>query len=255
MKTKQSVRLISASPLWLVSKGIRYSHNTHDKSDTSDTTACPKCGGDMKRYYSDECPVIICEKCHYLQIGLTPLGPKDFALIKRVGFKHKHESVLEFAQLVFHVDMTQKALLEESRHRIAISQTVTSSRYALNKIDIKLDTSYDKEIDEDLNIIKQMITKHLNNNKPLDKVSKLLPQAFIYTMQLQFNLRSLLNFLRLRLAKDAHIDIRLVAYMIFSSLTDEYQELILCDEVIKSHIDKIKDENLKQYINPEKDSL
>ena len=251
MQTKQSVKLTSASPLWLVSNAIRYSHNTHDKSDMSEDNKCLKCGSEMNKYYAEECPVLMCRSCYFTQIGLTPIGPKDFDLIKRVGFKHKHESVLEFAQIVFDVAMTQKALLEESRHRIAVSQTVTSSRYALKKIDIIMDTSYDEEIDEDLEIIRQMVVKHLNNNKALDKVSKLLPQAFIYTMQLQFNLRSLLSFLRLRLSKDAHIDIRLVAYMMFLSLTDDYKELVLCDEVIASHLEKIKEDNLKQYIHSE----
>ena len=238
MKTKQEVKLLFTSPLWLIANAIRYSHSNHDKSDSAiiiknpDKCSCPRCNGKVEIFDG----YVECIECDYGAEAINHIGHKDLELIKRVGFKYKHESVLEFGQIVFHVAMSQKALLEESRHRIGLSQTVTSSRYALRKIDIQMEPTHDEEIDKDLEVIKQIIEKHLKDKKSLDKVSKLLPQAFIYTMQLQFNLRSLLHFLRLRLSPDAHIDIRSVAYMMFKELPIEYKELVLCDEQIAKQV-------------------
>ncbi len=204
MQTKQQVRLLHISPLWLIANGIRYSHATWDKSDSVAIDNINK-----------------------------EIGEKDFELIKRVGFNLKHESVLEMSQIVFDVRMSQKALLEESRHRIGVSQVVTSSRYALKKIEIEMELTGDEEIDKDLELIKQIVIKRLKQGKSLDKVSKLLPQAFIYTLQIQFNLRSLLHFLRLRLDKAAHRDIRIIALKMVEALPGEWVELILEDKEVE----------------------
>ena len=240
MKTKQSVKLVSATPLYLISEGIRYSHANHDKSDTTEYGTCLKCDSMMKTYYTKGFCVSKCVGCGYTQASDTPIGSNDFDLIKRVGFKMKHESVLEFGTLIFDVNMTTKSLLEESRHRIGISKTVTSSRYALNKIDIIFEPTDDKDIDKDMEWWKERIIKRLKENKSLDKVSMMLPQAFIYSMQWQFNLRSLLHFLRLRTGKEAHINIRTIANMIIDSLPDDYKELVLLDEKIKKNYEKFK---------------
>ena len=228
MKTKQSVKLISATPLWLIANAIRYSHNNHHLSDTDDA---------RKQYINDN---IIESGDYNYSVAENIIGEKDFNLIKRVGFKMKHESVLEFGTLIFDVNMTTKSLLEESRHRIGISKTVTSSRYALNKIDIIFEPTDDKDIDEDMEWWKKRIIKRLKENKSLDKVSMMLPQAFIYSMQWQFNLRSLLHFLRLRTGKEAHINIRTIANMIIDSLPDDYKELVLLDQKIKENYEKFK---------------
>ena len=219
METKQSVKLIYSSPVALISNAIRYSHSNHNLSDS-------------KFFYIEGKAIDII------------VGEKDFNLIKRVGFKMKHESVLEFGTLIFDVKMSTKALLEESRHRVGISKTVTSSRYALNKIDILFELTNDKEIDDDLEWWKHQIETRLKQNKPLDKVSKMLPQAFIYSMQWQFNLRSLLHFLRLRLTKEAHIDIRIIAKLLIDALPNDYRELVLLDNKIKENYDIIN--NLKK---------
>jgi len=217
METKQSVKLKYATPVKYISEAIRYSHSNHNLSDT-EKAEC-------------ECD----EDC------INVIGEKDFALIKRVGIKMKHSSVLEFGTFIFDVDLSTKALLEESRHRIGISKTVTSSRYALNKIEIIFEPTDDKDIDDDLEWWRHQIKMRITQNKPLDKVSKMLPQAFIYSMQWQFNLRSLLHFLRLRLTKEAHIDIRIIALMIVDELPDKYKELVMLDEKIKENYLKQKE--------------
>jgi len=217
MKTKQSVKLQFVTPVKYIASAIRYSHSNHHLSDTK-----------------------IAELESFFKIDINELyneviGEKDFNLIKRVGFKHKHESVLEFGTFIFDVNLSTKALLEESRHRIGISKTVTSSRYALNKIDILFEPTDDIDIDDDLEFWKEKVIYRIKENKPLDKVSKMLPQAFIYSMQWQFNLRSLLHFLRLRLTKEAHIDIRIIAKLIIDELPNKYRELVFLDDKIKEN--------------------
>jgi len=243
MKTKQSVELIHYTPLWVVANAIRYSHSNHDKSDTKTVKVCPACEQNVDIEYIDQ--EFKCNSCGEVftkHKEIIVLGPKDFDLIKRVGMKMKHESVLEFGTLVFDVKMSTKALLEAERHRVGISMTVTSSRYALNKIEILFEPTGDPEIDDDLEWWKHQIEMRLKQNKPLDKVSKMLPQAFIYSMQLQFNLRSLLHFLRLRLTKEAHEDIRRIAIMLVKALPDDYQKLVFLDEKIKSNYIKLKND-------------
>ena len=206
MKTKQEVKLLYISPLSLISNAIRYSHYTFDKSDTKD---------------------------------LNFIGKKDLELIKKIGFKLKHESVLEHSIIVFHLKLSQKALLEATRHRIGISWTVTSSRYALRKINIENEFTGDNDIDNFITEFIKKIKNLLENKKPMDIVSKLLPQSFLYTAQVTFNLRSLINFLKLRLNKNAHRDIRIIAYKMFEELPNDYKQLILVDETINKNLNNI----------------
>jgi len=225
MKTKQKVKLKYYTPIKYISEAIRYSHSNHHLSDTEKTEI-------LKMFYEGyEC----CEDF------VNVIGDKDFDLIKRIGFKHKHESVLEFGTFIFDVKLSTKALLEESRHRISVSKTVTSSRYALNKIDILFEPTDDKDIDKDMKKWKKKIIKRLNQNKPLDKVAEMLPQAFIYSMQWQFNLRSLLHFLRLRLTREAHRDIRLIAFMLINELPEKYKELVMLDDEISLNYKRFKE--------------
>lgn len=252
MQTKQKAQLTYITPLWSIANAIRYSRYNHDKSDTAkiiilhqkinhikeleDKITCPKCSEHLifdsfeREFYCTNCKESYSIEYH--------IGKKDFELIKKVGFKMKHESVLEFCNLIFDVKLSQKALLELSRHRIGISLTVSSSRYMLKKLkDIEFEPTNDEEINKDLEVIKSIVKKHLQANKSLDDVSKLLPQAFIYHMQLEFNIRSFLHFLKLRLHKDAHRDIRIIAKLMFDSLPELYKELILTDEEVKKLIE------------------
>lgn len=101
------VKLLHNSPLWLAAHSCRMSQDNHEKSDTIDT---------------------IC-------------GPKDAALIERVGNKLKHASILEQLVYTFDIDGVSRALLQElARHRHQ-SLTVKSSRYTLAK-DLKNENSF-----------------------------------------------------------------------------------------------------------------
>jgi thymidylate synthase (FAD) len=232
--SKQLVELTYITPLWVIAKGIRYSHDNHHLSDTEKNKADYLLAKNLR---DEEIDVI--ELDHYI-------GPRDYNLIKRIGFHQNHQSVLEHSLIVFNVKMTTKALLEESRHRISVSQTVTSSRYALDIIDIEYSkVNDDEKIDNFLENYRQACIKLIDSyrnekgkisKKDMDNLAMILPQAFIYKMQLTFNLRSLLHFLELRLSKSAHWSIREIAKQVFEALPKDYQGLILEQERIKREL-------------------
>ena len=144
--------------------------------------------------------------------------------------------------IIFNVNLTQKALLEASRHRYNISMTVTSSRYALDSMGIEFEPIEDKEYNKVLSELNENIKYLLSkgNRRDFDNLAELLPQAFIYKMQVSFNLRSLVHFLSLRIHPSSHRDIRIIAKRIIDELPDKYKELVLLDENIAKNYEKYK---------------
>jgi len=242
-----SVKLIHITPLWLISNGIRYSHNNHNLSDSywvdGMGTECIYCGSqELEESINKDgsTNASICKSCgSNLQ---HHIGSKDFNLIKRVGFHMNHSSVLEHSLIVFDIELSTKALLEFTRHRVGISYTVTSSRYALDTMGIEFEDTKDHRINTILNNIKLEVDELLENSskKDFDQLAMLLPQAFIYKMQVSFNLRSLVHFLKLRTNKSAHYSIRKIAFQMIDALPLEYQELVLLDEKIKKDYEKLR---------------
>jgi len=224
----KNVKLIYASPLWLISNGCRYSHNNHHLSDSKD---------------------------------INNLGSKDFNLIKKVGFKYKHESILEHSLLVFHIECSRAVLQEISRHRLQ-SLTVKSTRYTLKELkdenffvyssgriddwQIKNASKYlvftgDEVIDElSMNHLENL-RYLLNLNKSNDVAKYVLPEAFKTSLQLSINLRSLLNLLELRTNKDALWEFREIAFQIIDELPNDYRELVLENEKIRRNYEKYKE--------------
>ena len=225
MKTKQEVKLLFSSPLWLISNGIRYSHNNHNKSDSEDIKLVN--GMELEAFPN-----------------FGSIGEKDYDLIKRIGFHMNHSSTLEHSLIVYHLKLTTKALLEFSRHRIGLSMTVTSSRYSLGSMGIEFEPTGDVIIDTHLKDLKDKLdylVEHASK-KQFDRLAELLPQAFLYKGQFTFNLRSLVHFLELRTNKSAHRDIIIIAYKMFESLPDDYKDLILCNKTILKQIEQIEKE-------------
>jgi thymidylate synthase (FAD) len=100
------------TPLWVASEAIRECWQSQDKSDTEEVEAC-SCG---------ECKPVV--KC----------GPKDLALIDRIGNKFKHASTLEHLTYSFRIENISRAVLQElARHRMA-SLSVKSTRYTLKEL-------------------------------------------------------------------------------------------------------------------------
>jgi thymidylate synthase ThyX len=98
MKEKLQCDLLFATPLWLASNATRMSHDSHHHSDT-----------DLS-YISGKCPPYT--------------GDKDKDLIKRIGVKLKHESIMEMIDYHWDVEMNTKTLLAFSRHRVGVSLTM-----------------------------------------------------------------------------------------------------------------------------------
>lgn len=140
--------------------------------------------------------------------------------IKKVALQHKHSSVLEFANFIFNITASTKVLLEMTRHRIA-SYGCKSTRYTLNKGEIVFESTGDDWADMQLELWKRTIEIGVNAGKSNEVTSLLLPQAYQYRWTVQFNARSLKNFLDLRRAKSAHFHIRDVAEAMFQSLPNE----------------------------------
>ena len=184
-------KLLHYTPLIYASSAIRQSHDNHHLSDSA---------GDV-------------------------IGEKDRDLIDRVGNKLKHSSTLEFLNYIWELELSTKTLLALSRHRIGISLTMRSTRYTTQKNKDKHRVQ-DTEATRDylariMNIVNEAIDSGLKN----DEVSLLLPQAYIYKGQIQFNARSLQSFLKLRTKKDAHFQIRELAFSLYESLPKEHKYL------------------------------
>lgn len=149
---------------------------------------------------------------------------KMLARVNRVANVSKHNSVLEFTDIVFEVTASTKVLLEMTRHRMA-SYACKSSRYTLDKGEIVMESTGDVDVDEALQYWAEIINREIAKGKKNDVVSLMLPQAYQYRWLVKFNYRSLQNFLALRTDKHAHFHIRDVAYEMYNLIPDKHKFL------------------------------
>ena len=172
--------------------------------------------------------------------------------IDRICNKMKHSSMLRFVQYVFEVELSTSALLEWTRHQVGVDYSVKSTRYCTKQQpdNIKLELSKSDKV----NILLQKQIKEtidfIKTNKTIgnDDLKLLLPQAFIYKMQVQFNAQSLQHFLGLRSAKGAHYHIRELAEEIFKTIPENHlylfeNSMYNPDKIsLESEIKKLKNE-------------
>ena len=148
----------------------------------------------------------------------------------------KHESVMEHIVYTFDIDGISRLCLQElARHRIA-SLTVESTRYTLQhflkdnypdlqKYFVFPDFNSEEELIlykanllNQVNAIKQFYSStDLNNNY----IKYLLPESFRTSLVWTINARSLTNFFKLRLNKNAHPEIRHLASLIKQEVKDQ----------------------------------
>ena len=248
-----TVNLLHSTPLFYVAHGMRMSHNNHDKSDTEEKRVCPSCRSTnfefkpqpLDCYKCDDCNAEFTCPAHDKQIG-----PKDLALIDRVGNKLKHASTLEPLQYIFDVDGISRACLQEVvRHRIG-SFTVESTRYTLHRLRAEepfteytdfdsqeyLPSGYERACKYLVMTENEHVNRYsilaLDNLRDLlvagisnDVAKYALPEAYKVRLQWTVNARSLQNFLALRSAKDALWEIRLLAAAIYQSLPHDHKFL------------------------------
>ena len=168
------------------------------------------------------------------------LGEKDLALLEKI-IDSKHESVLEHMVFTFKItDISRTCLQELARHRIA-SYSVKSTRYTLKELRDTPDNELEKFLIEDIeSIVKssaidslKKIKMMLNMSNPdMDKIKYALPECYKTELVWTINLRSLRNFLKLRLSLKAHQEIRKLATIVYSCLVANLPNDILFQDVI-----------------------
>lgn len=158
-----------------------------------------------------------------------PKGYPENEKFIRMIIKRGHESVLEHGSLTFKVRTNRAIANEIVRHRLA-SYSQESTRYVkyddiefIPMIDprgLKVDYIYDLE---DLYTDLELLYKKLieDNFKPED-ARDILPNATATTLVMTMNFRELRHFLKLRLDKAAHPQIRELAGMILDILKEKY---------------------------------
>ena len=175
----------------------------------------------------------------------------DKDLLNRLLFKNKHESVFEHLVYTFKIEGIPRYTLQElARHRIA-SYSVKSTRYCTSK-ELRSEKPFESEVEENsvsfddetlrragkyiyiteneavnaLNILQlEMLRTAIENGITSDIVKPLIPESFKTDLVWTINLRSLRNFIKLRLHKSAHSEIRKLANLIFDNIPQAHKFL------------------------------
>ena len=175
----------------------------------------------------------------------------DKELLNRLLFKNKHESVFEHLVYTFKIEGIPRYTLQElARHRLA-SYSVKSTRYCTSK-ELKNEKPFESEIEDDsitfgldtleragkyiyiteneavnaLNILQlEILRTAIEDGVTSDNVKPLIPESFKTDLVWTINLRSLRNFLKLRLHKSAHSEIRKLANLIYKTIPNSHKFL------------------------------
>lgn len=163
-------------------------------------------------------------------------GPKDLDLIDRIGNKAKHTSVKNHINFTFDIKgITTKTLLALTRHDVGTEFSVQSTRYTTHKSVTNGSAGYTESKNELVNgyldLLNMMINDCVEKKVANDEISLLLPQAWKYNLVATMSLGAVQHFLKLRLKKDAHWDIRELAHKIYEAMPTEY--LYLFEDTIK----------------------
>jgi thymidylate synthase (FAD) len=197
--------LIYNTPLWVCARAIRTCWDSHDKSDSE--------------------PQYDVVDGSYLG---TITGTKDKALIERVGNKNKHSSVLRHLNYTFDISgISTKTLLAFTRHKAGVEFSVQSTRYTTKKRreDLMFTETKTTRINEMLQEIMDIVDDAIEEGFSNDDISMLLPQAYQYSCIVTMNAQAIQHFLSLRTKKDAHYDIRDLAYAIYEQIPSEHKYL------------------------------
>jgi thymidylate synthase (FAD) len=232
------VELLHSTPLSVAARAIRKCWASEGRSDTKACQAMANEEAILEDNYGFNSTYII--------------GPADRGLIDRIGNKAKHSSTLEHIVYNFDIDgITRGCLQEVARHRHA-SLSVKSSRYTLRELRdcdevvtknhygdstynlamieefvvLTGDTGVDKGIMDALSNLQNALQRGISN----DVAKYMLPEAYKTSLAWSVNLRSLQNFLRLRLSKDALREIQDLALHLINAMPKE--DLYLIEDVV-----------------------
>lgn len=141
----------------------------------------------------------------------------------RMIIKRGHESVLEHGSLTFKVRTNRAIANEIVRHRLA-SYSQESTRYVkYDDIEFIPGDRFEGSFAEDM-LIRIEYTYQILIAKGLkpEEARDILPNCTATTLVMTMNFRELRHFLRLRLDKAAHPQIRELAGMILEILKEKY---------------------------------
>lgn len=171
----------------------------------------------------------------------------DKELLQRLLFKNKHTSIAEHIYYSFDIKGIARLCLQElARHRIA-SYSVRSSRYTLKELkneksflEANLDDyTYSYDFDRAEKYIEfndevsskyqvnqlELLREEIADGVSLDDAKYLLPESYLTDLVWTINVRSLRNFLQLRLSKSAHKAIRSLAKAVYEAIPAEHKFL------------------------------
>jgi len=184
---------------------------------------------------------------------------KDLNLLHNLK-KLEHLSIFEHTVFTFAINGISRLCLQElTRHRIA-SYSVQSTRYTLKKLfkkiedveneisirdfvkhfcvvpefeNTELEFIYIKQTYEQLKTIEELSRLGYKN----DELKYFLPESFRTELIWTINLRSLMNFIKLRYSSKAHFEIRHLAQLVLDCILEYdmeiYNLLITQDDKIK----------------------
>ena len=241
------VTLLHSTPLYIASDGARTCWASQDKSDTMNIKQCGYCESRDINKVS-----MLCNICDSDRIDIIkPIGPKDLALLDRVGNQFHHGSILEHVSFNFFIDGISRACLQElARHRMA-SLSVKSTRYTLKELKSEESfTEYTDINDQEylptgreraeqylvmttdervnrysilaLDNLRDLLVAGISN----DVAKYALPEAYRTQLTWTINLRSLQNFLSLRTDRKALPEIQHLAHLIYDALPSDAQSLV-----------------------------
>lgn len=152
-----------------------------------------------------------------------PKGYPENEKFIRMIIKRGHESVLEHGSLTFKVRTNRAIANEIVRHRLA-SYSQESTRYVkYDDIEFIPGDRLDGSFEEDMLIRIEYTYQILiaRGLKP-EEARDILPNATATTLVMTMNFRELRHFLKLRLDKAAHPQIRELAGMMLEILKEKY---------------------------------
>ena len=224
------VKLLQFSPISMIIIGARVCYDSFENSDT----ILPNDYGEEFVYLKDF------KTFDNFVIEDEIIGNKDKELIERL-IKNGHHSILEHIYYTFFISGISRLCLQELvRHRIA-SYSVQSTRYILKKIlkNIKIKKDVDKyfvfspdipvEFQREEAYKKIMVLKQLKDNYSNDNLKYLLPENLKTELVMSMNCRELRHFLKLRLDKRAHFEIRELAKNVYYALPDDHKKILFFD--------------------------
>ena len=195
------VTLLHHSPLWLIEHGARVCTNTEDKLES-------------------------CEP-----------SDKMATFIKKL-VASGHHSVLEHVVYTFYIEDVSRALLQElARHRVGMSLSVQSTRWALKRI-LAGETGFhtpDKLSEKDRENYELCIGACLSMADYMQKwygndtAKYILPECVTTTLQLTCNARSLLHLFELRSAPPALKEFNTLCQCLRTALPEDHQFMYKAD--------------------------